>query len=49
VLEATAYQTRDVVGEAMEKRRAKFELKSVRVDGGMVVNELLMAISNRIF
>jgi len=40
VLEATAYQTRDVV-EAMEKD-AGIELKSVRVDGGMVVNELLM-------
>jgi glycerol kinase len=40
VLEATAYQTRDVV-EAMEKD-AGIQLKSVRVDGGMVVNELLM-------
>jgi glycerol kinase len=40
VLEATAYQTRDVV-EAMEKD-ARLELKTVRVDGGMVGNELLM-------
>jgi glycerol kinase len=40
VLEATAYQTRDVV-EAMEKD-AGIELKGVRVDGGMVINELLM-------
>jgi glycerol kinase len=40
VLEATAYQTRDVV-EAMEKD-AQIELKGVRVDGGMVCNELLM-------
>jgi glycerol kinase len=40
VLEATAYQTRDVV-EAMEKD-AQIELKGVRVDGGMVANELLM-------
>src|SRR4029077_10930709 len=40
VLEATAYQTRDVV-EAMEKD-AGLELKSIRVDGGMVGNELLM-------
>ena len=40
VLEATAYQTRDVV-EAMEKD-AGIALKGVRVDGGMVVNELLM-------
>jgi glycerol kinase len=39
-LEATAYQTRDVV-EAMEKD-AGIELKSVRVDGGMVANELLL-------
>jgi glycerol kinase len=40
VLEATAYQTRDVV-EAMEKD-AGIRLKSVRVDGGMVGNELLL-------
>jgi glycerol kinase len=40
VLEATAYQTRDVV-EAMEND-ARIELKGVRVDGGMVINELLM-------
>lgn len=40
VLEATAYQTRDVV-EAMEQD-ARIELKGVRVDGGMVGNELLM-------
>jgi glycerol kinase len=39
-LEATAYQTRDVV-EAMEKD-AGIRLKSVRVDGGMVGNELLL-------
>jgi glycerol kinase len=40
VLEATAYQTLDVL-EAMEKD-AGIELSSLRVDGGMVVNELLM-------
>jgi glycerol kinase len=40
VLEATAFQTREVV-EAMEKD-AKISLSSLRVDGGMVVNELLM-------
>jgi glycerol kinase len=40
VLEATAYQTRDVV-EAMEKD-AGIALKGVRVDGGMVANELLL-------
>src|SRR5258708_915245 len=40
VLEATAYQTRDVV-EAMEKD-AGIQLKSVRVDGGMIGNELLL-------
>lgn len=40
VLEATAFQTRDVV-EAME-RDAHISLASLRVDGGMVVNELLM-------
>ena len=40
VLEATAFQTREVV-EAMEKD-AQIPLKSLRVDGGMVGNELLM-------
>ncbi len=40
VLEATAFQTREVV-EAMEKD-SHIELASLRVDGGMVVNELLM-------
>jgi glycerol kinase len=40
VLEATAYQTRDVL-EAMEKDSG-IEVTSLRVDGGMVVNELLM-------
>ena len=40
VLEATAFQTREVV-EAMEKD-AHISLASVRVDGGMVANELLM-------
>jgi len=40
VLEATAFQTRDVV-EAME-HDAHISLASLRVDGGMVVNELLM-------
>jgi glycerol kinase len=39
-LEATAYQTRDVA-EAMEKD-AGVELKALKVDGGMVQNELLM-------
>ncbi len=40
VLEATAYQTRDVLG-AME-RDSGTTLKELRVDGGMVANELLM-------
>jgi glycerol kinase len=40
VLEATAFQTREVV-EAMEKD-SQITLSSLRVDGGMVVNELLM-------
>jgi glycerol kinase len=40
VLEATAYQTREVV-EAMEKDSG-IPLANLRVDGGMVVDELLM-------
>ena len=39
-LEATAYQTRDVIA-AMEKDSG-IKLSELRVDGGMVVNELLM-------
>jgi glycerol kinase len=40
VLEASAFQTRDVV-EAMQKDSG-VDLATLRVDGGMVVNELLM-------
>jgi glycerol kinase len=40
VLEATAYQTREVV-EAMEKD-SKIKLNVLRTDGGMVENDLLM-------
>lgn len=40
VLEATAFQAREVV-EAMEKD-SQIPLKNMRVDGGMVTNELLM-------
>lgn len=39
-LEATAYQTREVA-EAMQKDSG-FDLKALKVDGGMVYNELLM-------
>jgi glycerol kinase len=39
-LEATAYQTRDVL-EAMREESA-VDLKILKVDGGMVMNELLM-------
>lgn len=39
-LEATAYQTRDVL-EAMEKDSG-VQLKELKVDGGMVYNDLLM-------
>jgi glycerol kinase len=41
VLEATAYQTREVL-EAMQKDSG-VALKLLKVDGGMVFNELLMA------
>jgi glycerol kinase len=40
VLEATAFQTREVV-EAMEKDSG-IPLETLRVDGGMVANDLLM-------
>jgi glycerol kinase len=46
VLEATAFQTREVV-EAMEKD-AKTQLTTLRVDGGMVVNEMLMQLQSDI-
>jgi glycerol kinase len=45
-LEATAYQTREVV-EAMEKD-SQVKLESLRVDGGMVVNDLLMQFQSDI-
>ncbi|MFT3785213.1 MAG: glycerol kinase GlpK [Tepidisphaeraceae bacterium] len=40
-LEATAYQTRDVL-EAMRKDAEQVALKGLKVDGGMAGNELLM-------
>ncbi len=40
VLEATAYQTREVL-DAMEMD-SRVKLRELRVDGGMVVNNLLM-------
>jgi len=46
VLEATAFQTREVV-EAMEKD-SQIALKSLRVDGGMVTNDLLMQFQSDI-
>ncbi len=46
VLEATAFQTRDVV-EAMEKDGG-ISMTNLRVDGGMVVNELLMQFQSDI-
>jgi glycerol kinase len=46
VLEATAYQTRDIV-EAMNKDSG-VELKTLKVDGGMVYNELLMQFQSDI-
>lgn len=46
VLEATAFQTREVV-EAMEKD-SKISLENLRVDGGMVTNELLMQFQSDI-
>ncbi|MBL8265314.1 glycerol kinase GlpK [Steroidobacter sp.] len=45
-LEATAYQTRDVVA-AMEQD-SRIQLQELRVDGGMVVNELLMQFQSDI-
>ena len=45
-LEATAYQTREVL-EAMQTD-AGFELRSLRVDGGMTANELLMQFQSDI-
>lgn len=46
VLEATAYQTREVL-DAMEKD-SHISISSLRVDGGMVVNELLMQFQSDI-
>jgi glycerol kinase len=46
VLEANAYQTRDIV-EAMNKDSG-VELSMLKVDGGMVANELLMQFQSDI-
>jgi len=46
VLEATAYQTREVL-DAMEKDSG-VRLKALKVDGGMVANELLMQFQSDI-
>jgi glycerol kinase len=46
VLEASAYQTRDIV-DAMNKDSG-VELSKLKVDGGMVVNELLMQFQSDI-
>jgi glycerol kinase len=46
VLEATAYQTREVL-EAMEKD-SRIDLQVLRVDGGMVINDLLMQFQSDI-
>jgi glycerol kinase len=46
VLEATAYQTREVL-DAMEKDSG-VKLTALKVDGGMVVNELLMQFQSDI-
>jgi glycerol kinase len=46
VIEATAYQTRDIV-EAMNKDSG-VELNKLKVDGGMVANELLMQFQSDI-
>jgi len=46
VLEATAYQTRDIV-EAMNKDSG-VDLKTLKADGGMVYNELLMQFQSDI-
>ena len=45
-LEATAYQTREVL-DAMEKD-SRVKLRSLKVDGGMVFNELLMQFQSDI-
>ncbi|MFC7398873.1 glycerol kinase GlpK [Chelatococcus sp. GCM10030263] len=46
VLEASAYQTRDVL-EAMEKD-SKIAIRELRADGGMAANELLMQFQSDI-
>ena len=45
-LEATAYQSREVI-EAMNKDSG-VELKALKVDGGMIANELLMQFQSDI-
>ncbi|OGR26534.1 MAG: glycerol kinase [Desulfobacterales bacterium RIFOXYA12_FULL_46_15] len=42
VLEATAFQTKDIVDAVKKEFKGRLDLKSLKVDGGMVENELLM-------
>ncbi len=42
VLEATAFQTKDIVDAVKKEFKGKLDLKSLKVDGGMVENKLLM-------
>lgn len=42
VLEATAFQTRDIMEAIKKEFKDGFSLKSLKVDGGMVENSLLM-------
>lgn len=42
VLEATAFQTRDIVEAVKKEFQGRLDFKSLKVDGGMVENRLLM-------
>jgi len=42
VIEATAFQTKDIVDAVKKEFKGKLDLKSLKVDGGMVENEVLM-------
>jgi len=42
VLEATAFQTKDIVDAVKKEFQGRLDLKSLKVDGGMVENRLLM-------
>ncbi len=48
VIESTAYQTKDIIDAIQKDLTNSFQLKHLKVDGGMVANQLLMQFQSDI-